>query len=91
MVCDTCLDLPLRYNPTTDSWSPVVAMNCRRSGAGVCVANGKLYVIGGFDGSTYLKSVEWLDLEAGLWRPAASMNYRRLGCGAGVLQVTNPT
>ena len=80
----------LRYDPTTDKWSPVVAMNCRRSGAGVCVVNGKLYVIGGFDGSTYLKSVEWMDTESGQWRVAANMHYRRLGCGAGVLKMTNP-
>ena len=54
------------------------------------MVNGKLYVIGGFDGGTYLKSVEWMDLESGQWRAAASMNYRRLGCGAGVLKMTNP-
>ena len=88
MIC--YISLPTRYDPTTDKWSPVVAMNCRRSGAGVCVVNGKLYVIGGFDGGTYLKSVEWMDVDNAQWRTAASMNYRRLGCGAGVLKMTNP-
>ena len=68
----------------------MVAMNCRRSGAGVSVVNGKLYVVGGFDGSTYLKSVEWLDSDAGQWRTATNMNYRRLGCGVGVLKMTSP-
>ena len=68
----------------------MIAMNCRRSGAGVSVVNGKLYVVGGFDGCTYLKSVEWLDSDSGQWRTATNMNYRRLGCGVGVLKMTNP-
>ena len=54
------------------------------------MVNGKLYVVGGFDGSTYLKSVEWLDSDAGQWRTATNMNYRRLGCGVGVLKMTSP-
>ena len=41
--------------------------------------------VGGFDGSSYLKSVEWLDGEAKQWKPAGSMSYRRLGCGVGVV------
>ena len=41
--------------------------------------------VGGFDGSSYLKSVEWLDKEAKQWKLAGSMSYRRLGCGVGVV------
>ena len=79
----------LRYDPASDSWSPVVAMNSRRSGVGLSVVNGKLYATGGFDGATYLKSVEWFDQNVNRWEPAASMNYRRLGCGVGVLKLTS--
>ena len=69
----------------------MVAMNVRRSGVGLSVVGGKLFAVGGFDGCTYLKSVEWLDLTSSQWIPASSMNYRRLGCGVGVLKITNPS
>ena len=38
-----------RYNPKTNQWSPVVAMNSRRSGVGLAVVNNLLMAIGGFD------------------------------------------
>ena len=41
--------------------------------------------VGGFDGASYLKSVEWLDKGANEWKLAGSMSYRRLGCGVGVV------
>ena len=41
--------------------------------------------VGGFDGSSYLKSVEWLDKGTKQWKLAGSMSYRRLGCGVGVV------
>lgn len=42
-----------RYNPKTNQWSPVVAMNSRRSGVGLAVVNNLLMAIGGFDVSSY--------------------------------------
>ena len=33
-------------------------MKSKRSGVGLSVVAGKVYAIGGFDGSTYLKTVE---------------------------------
>ena len=72
-----------------NSWSVVVAMNTRRSGVGLCVLDDKLYAVGGFDGCTYLKSVEWFDSKLNQWKIATSMNYRRLGCGVGKLKITN--
>lgn len=47
--------------------------------------------VGGFDGSSYLKSVEWLDQSANQWRLAGNMSYRRLGCGVGVLRLAGST
>ena len=43
------------------------------------------FTVGGFDGSSYLKSVELLDERNLQWRLAGSMSYRRLGCGVGVV------
>jgi hypothetical protein len=62
-------------------------MNERRSGLGMCVLNGKLYAVGGFNGSNYLKSVEWLNMSEHQWKYASPMNYKRLGCGVAVLNL----
>ena len=75
----------LRYDARMNCWSSVVAMNERRSGLGLCVVSNRLYAVGGFNGGVYLKSMEWLDEMTHEWQPTASMNYRRLGCGVGVL------
>lgn len=44
--------------------------------------------IGGFDGSTYLKTCEIYDPDANVWKLSGSMLYRRLGGGVGVVKVT---
>lgn len=38
-----------RYNPQTNEWQPIVAMQSKRSGVGLAVVNGKLYAVGGID------------------------------------------
>ena len=43
----------------------------------------------GFDGTTYLKTIEEYDLESNQWRRCGSMNYRRLGGGVGVIRMTH--
>ena len=93
VCCQTqaSVSLSSRYDPKTNTWTPVVAMNSRRSGVGLSVVCRKLVVVGGFDGCTYLKSVEWFDQSLNQWKQAGHMNYRRLGCGVGVLPLTNPT
>ena len=60
---DDCTELSSaeRYNPNTNTWSPIVAMMSRRSGVGLAVVNGQLYAVGGFDGTTYLKTIETFD------------------------------
>lgn len=97
-----------RYNPQANQWTPVVAMNSRRSGVsfskfffvyfssiflnfkvGLAVVNGQLFAVGGFDGSTYLKTVEVFDRDSNQWRHSGSMNYRRLGGGVGVVRLAN--
>lgn len=41
----------------------------------------------GFDGSTYLKTIEVYDPEKNQWCLCGSMNYRRLGGGVGVVRI----
>ena len=51
------------------------------------MVNGQLMAIGGFDGTTYLKTVEIYDAEQNCWKIVGSMNYRRLGGGVGVVRL----
>ncbi|KAL3317453.1 Kelch-like protein 20 [Cichlidogyrus casuarinus] len=62
-------------------------MSARRSGVATSVLDNQLVVVGGFDGRSYLKSVETYDFVNKTWQPRGSMNWRRLGCGVGVLHV----
>ena len=48
---------------------------------GLAVVNGQLFAVGGFDGTTYLKTIEVYDKEANNWKLCGSMNCRRLGGG----------
>ena len=59
----------------------------RRSGVGLAVVNGQLYAVGGFDGTTYLKTVEQFDAEVNNWKLCGTMNFRRLGGGVGVVRM----
>ena len=43
--------------------------------------------IGGFDGTSYLKSVEVFDPESNTWKINSSMIYRRLGGGVGTIKL----
>lgn len=43
--------------------------------------------IGGFDGSSYLKTCEVYDVEVNCWKISCSMIYRRLGGGVGVVKM----
>lgn len=54
---------------------------------GLAVVNGQLLAVGGFDGSTYLKTIEVYDKEANMWRMFGGMHFRRLGGGVGVIRM----
>ena len=56
---------------------------------GLAVVNGQLMAIGGFDGTTYLKSVEVYNVEHNCWKIYGGMNYRRLGGGVGVVKMSS--
>lgn len=49
------------------------------------VALGRLYAIGGLDGSSRLNTVEMFDPKTGVWQKVASMNYQKSALGAAVL------
>jgi len=50
-----------RYDPNAGRWTACVPMLTRRCRLGVATLNGKLYVCGGYDGSTFLQTVEMFD------------------------------
>jgi len=52
------LDCVERYDPALNVWTPVVSMSCARGGVGVAALGGRLYAVGGHDGTNYLSSVE---------------------------------
>ena len=46
------------YDPIKSEWSLGPQMEARRSTLGAAVLNGRLYAVGGFDGSTGLNTAE---------------------------------
>lgn len=56
-------------------------MSAMRSTAGVAVLGGRLYVVGGRDGSVCHRSVECYDPHTNKWTLRAPMNKRRGGVG----------
>ncbi len=47
-----------RYDPTNDQWVEMASLLTVRNGCGVGVLDGYIYVVGGYDGTTCLKTVE---------------------------------
>lgn len=50
-----------RYCPDTGQWTAVTPMLTQRCRLGVAALDSKLYVCGGYDGSTFLETVEEYD------------------------------
>jgi len=73
------------YNPTTNSWSTVASMPTPRVGGAAGLISGKLYVVGGRNGSTYYNSVEVYDPLTNSWNSAAGMPTTRGALGVGVI------
>ena len=52
-------------------------MSVRRCRLGLTVLNNRIYACGGYDGSSFLSSVEYYDASTNQWNYVASMTQRR--------------
>lgn len=62
-----CLSSVEYYDPATNAWKTVAPMISKRAGARAGVVNGHLYIVGGFDGSNYLSTIERYDQHKNEW------------------------
>lgn len=56
-----------RYDPKTDTWTTVSSLSVPRDAVGVCLLGDRLYAVGGYDGQSYLKTVESYDAQNNEW------------------------
>ena len=77
------------YDPASDSWAiaGAASLGTRRThlGSPMPVVNGKIYVIGGWNGFSALTSVEEYDPTTNSWRYVTSMPVSRYAIGYGVV------
>ena len=62
------------YDPTSNSWSTLASMPTARE-CDAALIDDKIYVFGGYDGSSGLKAVEIYDIENDSWSKASDMPY----------------
>uniref|UniRef100_A0AAQ4S1H1 BTB domain-containing protein n=1 Tax=Gasterosteus aculeatus aculeatus TaxID=481459 RepID=A0AAQ4S1H1_GASAC len=74
-----------RYDPNIDQWSMLGDMQTAREGAGLVVASGLIYCLGGYDGLNILNSVERYDPHTGHWTSVTPMATKRSGAGVALL------
>lgn len=75
-----------RYDPDQNGWTKITSMCCKRSGPGVATIGSQLYVVGGYDGSSRLKSGVRYDPRTKIWSAIAAMSSKRAHFGLGVIQ-----
>ncbi|KAM9668895.1 kelch-like protein 4 isoform 2-T2 [Dama dama] len=68
-----------KYDPRNDSWSTVAPLSVPRDAVAVCPLGDRLYVVGGYDGHTYLNTVESYDAQKDEWREEVPVNIGRAG------------
>ncbi|KAF1447495.1 KLHL1 protein, partial [Pygoscelis papua] len=68
-----------KYDPKTDTWTMVAPLSMPRDAVGVCLLGDKLYAVGGYDGQTYLNTMEAYDPQNNEWTQMASLNIGRAG------------
>jgi N-acetylneuraminic acid mutarotase len=73
------------YNPTTNTWSTKAPMPTARYGPTAGLANGILYVAGGFGLNNYLATLEAYDPITNTWQTKAPMPTARASAAAGVV------
>lgn len=63
------------YNPSTNTWTKLASMSAARGCFRTEVINGKIYAIGGYDGSSkYLSSTEVYDPSTNVWTTLTPMS-----------------
>lgn len=68
-----------KYIPEKNLWQLVSAMTHPRINFGAAVVDNFIYVVGGHDGATHLKSVEKYDPHQDKWYPVTPMTQARTG------------
>jgi N-acetylneuraminic acid mutarotase len=68
-----------RYDAARDAWIELAPLSCGRFAIGGAALGGALYAAGGFDGTSYLETVERFDPREGVWRPLPPMPAGRRG------------
>lgn len=63
----------------------VSSMKCSRSGAGVANLGQYIYVVGGYDGTRQLNSVERYDTERDIWEHVSNVTIARSALSVTVL------
>lgn len=54
-------------DPKTDTWTTVSSLSVSRDAVGVCLLGDRLYAVGGYDGQSYLKTVESYEAQNNEW------------------------
>lgn len=66
-----------RLDTENQQWERIPSMIQQRCRFGAATFKGKIYVAGGYDGTSFLKSVEVYDPVEKKWSPVSPMNMRR--------------
>lgn len=73
------------YDLKEERWYQVAEMPSRRCRAGLSVINGKVYAVGGFNGSLRVRTVDVYDAALDQWTTCTNMQARRSTLGVAVL------
>jgi N-acetylneuraminic acid mutarotase len=72
------------YDPLADAWTPRAPLSRARSEATAVALGGKIYVIGGYDGTGRPGTVEEYDPPTDTWKTKTAMNIARNGASGGI-------
>lgn len=68
-----------KYDPNTDTWTLIANLDLGRDSIGVSVLGNSIIIVGGFDGTNYLKTVERFDPETNQFEKLKSITFPRAG------------
>ena len=73
------------FNPDTQLWSDLPDMNTPRSNHSLAVVQGRLVVMGGYQGGETTRKVEMLDLTSNIWEEVGELSTNRSALSCGVV------